>query len=894
MEINSQYNPKDTEQKWYEFWLKNRINHSEPDENKNPFTIVIPPPNITGALHMGHALNNILQDIFIRSKKMAGFNTCWIPGTDHGGIATQNVVEKMLLKKGTDRHKLGREKFLEIMWDWRNKTGDTILMQLRKLGCLCDWDRTRFTMDDVCANAVFEAFKTLYDKDLIYRGTYMVNWCPRCHTALSDIEVEYKEQAGKLWHIMYPFKDDPKNGIIVATTRPETMLGDTAVAVNPQDKRYKKLVGKTLILPIANREIPIIADNMVEKEFGTGAVKITPSHDPNDYETAKRHNLPHIIVIDKQGKMTVEAGIYEGLDRYECRKKLTAELESLGVLKKVEDYKNNVASCYRCSTAIEPLVSDQWYLKTREMADKGIKAVKDKKVTFTPENWEKPYLAWMENLYDWCISRQIWWGHRIPVWYCKMCYNEAKQDKKGIVISMTKPGECPFCGSTDLVQDEDVLDTWFSSSLWPFSTLEWPKDNNDLNYYYPTSVLATGHEILYLWVARMIMMGITLKGDIPFEKVYIHGIVRDHYGKKMSKSLGNVIDPLEIISEYGTDALRYCMTANGIMGRDLHLAKETFTAGRNFCNKLWNASRLVLTNLNKYKQETGFTPASEIKEEYLELSDKWILSITQDLIKNVTKSYEDYDFADSARTMHEFTWNTYCDWYLEIVKSRLYSEDKSAKETAYNILIYVLKIILKLLHPVIPFITEEIWQNTALICGYEHHSILEEKWPEYTDKLINNSALKSMAAVIDIVSAVRNIQGEMRIPPSKKIELLINLPKDKVIDEVSKSYILYLLKALKLEQKEKLSKPEKSAAAVVDKFEIYIPLENLIDIDKEKERLKKEVNNAEQEIERLNKKLANKNFLERAPKQEIEKAKTKHDMAESRLEKLKQNLNDIS
>jgi valyl-tRNA synthetase len=893
MEISPQYNPKTNEEKWYEFWMKNKLNHSEVDNTKKPFTIVIPPPNITGALHMGHALNNTIQDIFIRYKKMLGLNTCWIPGTDHGGIATQNVIEKQLLAKGTDKNKIGREKFLEIMWEWRNTTGDTILHQLRKLGCLCDWDRTRFTMDEVCAKAVFEAFKNLYDKGLIYRGTYMVNWCPRCHTALSDIEVEYNEQKSNLWHIKYPFKHDPSSGIIVATTRPETMLGDTAIAVNPDDERYKNLIGKTVIIPLINREIPIIADSMVEKEFGTGAVKITPSHDVNDYETAKRHNLPHIVVIDLHGKMTENADKYSGLDRYIARKQIVNDLEEQNLLVKIENHNNNVGVCYRCNTIIEPLVSDQWYLKTKDMAHLAINAVKDKHTTFTPESWEKPYLAWLENLRDWCISRQIWWGHRIPIWYCKNCHNEKNNSSNGIIVSMNKPEKCPKCNSKEFTQDTDVLDTWFSSSLWPFSTLGWPEENKDLNYYYPTSVLSTGHEILYLWVARMIMMGLYFRKQVPFKQVYLHGIVRDAKGKKMSKSLGNVIDPLDIIKEYGTDALRFSITTNSIMGRDLHLSTDSFLNGRNFCNKLWNASRLILTNLEKFKSESDFSIGADLSKLNLELSDKWILSILQKTIDDATKEYNKNDFANSSRIMYEFVWNIYCDWYLEIVKSRLYGTNIEDKKTAYSVLIHVLKNILILLHPIAPFITEEIWYNLNMICSNNHKSLLLETWPAQNKSLINLDAEKNMQIIIDIVTGVRNIRGEMNIPLSKSIELYINLSNDKFIDDLSISYLKQITKSLNVTQKQNIEKPESSAVSVIGNYEIYIPLKNLIDFSKEKQRIEKDLKNTENEIQRLNEKLENKNFVDRAPSIEVENTRNKKIDAEKRLQKLKENLKSL-
>jgi valyl-tRNA synthetase len=895
MEINSKYQPNQVESKWYKFWLDNKINHATVDNTKKPFTIVIPPPNITGSLHMGHALNNILQDIFIRFNKKNGFNTCWIPGTDHGGIATQNVVEKQLLAKNIHRHEIGREKFLELMWEWRYKTGDTILMQLKKLGCFCDWDKTRFTMDETCANAVYKAFETFFNEGLIYRANYMVNWCPRCHTALSDIEVEHEERNGHLWHIKYPFKDNPLKGIIVATTRPETMLGDTAVAVNPNDDRYKNLIGKTLILPLMNREIKIISDDMVEKKFGSGAVKITPSHDPNDYTMGTKHKLEFINVIDKNGKMTENAGKYKNLDRYEARKRIVNDLEELGFLIKTEKYKNNVSVCYRCNTVIEPLISMQWYLNTKDMAKKAIKASKDGKINFLPSTWEKPYLNWMENLHDWCISRQIWWGHRIPIWYCENCYTEGS--KNGIMVSKDKPKACPNCDNTkNFKQDEDVLDTWFSSALWPFSTLGWPEKNENLDYFYPTSVLATGHEILYLWVARMIMMGLKFMNDIPFEKVYIHGIVRDSHGKKMSKSLGNVIDPLEITGKYGTDALRFSLTSNGIMGRDLQVSEETFVMSRNFCNKLWNASRLILTNLIEYKESNSQFDIKKIDPEKLNLVDKWILSILQKTKQEVKEHYDKSDFALVARTMYEFIWNKYCDWYLEIVKTRLYSNQKEEKEAAYTVLIFVLKEILNLINPIMPFITEEINENINKILNIKNKndSLAITEFPLFDKNFIDEKSELEMQKIIDIVSGVRNIKGEMNIPPSKELELIIKYsdPSKELTDEEI-LYINKLTKSIKIAQGEKLLKPAKSAASITKDYEIYIPLENLIDLDKEKERLNKELKNIDLELNKINKKLENKNFTQKAPAQEVEKVKSKQKIALQKIQKIKENLKEL-
>ncbi|MCP4482527.1 MAG: valine--tRNA ligase [bacterium] len=882
MKIVSKYEPKSIEEKWYDFWLEQKINQGKPDASKKAYTIVIPPPNITGALHMGHALNNILQDVFIRFNKKRGFNTCWIPGTDHGGIATQNVMEKQLLQEGLTRHDIGRKAFLERMWSWRFKTGDTILMQLRKLGCLCDWDRIKFTMDDDCGDAVYESFKVLFEEGLIYRGNYLINWCPRCLTALSDIEVEHLDKNGHLWHINYPLKNNPEITITVATTRPETMLGDTAVAVNPQDERYLHLIGETLILPLTNREIPVIADDMVDMEFGTGCVKITPSHDSNDYETGKKHDLEFITVIDKQGKMTAAAGKYQSLERYKARKEIVQDLDACGYLKGIEKYKNKVSVCYRCQTVIEPLISPQWYVKTKEMAKAAIEASEEKRVEFLPATWEKPYLNWMKNLHDWCISRQIWWGHRIPIWYCDKCQTPQ--------VAKDLPSECKSCDNKEnFRQDEDVLDTWFSSALWPFSTLGWPKESKDLEYFYPTSVLATGHEILYLWVAKMIMMGLKFMGDVPFKNVYIHGIVRDSKGKKMSKSLGNVINPLDIIAKFSTDALRFTLITNGVMGRDLHIADDSFVMSRNFCNKLWNASRLILTNL---QNEEGLV-LKEVQElNNLELADKWMLSILQGIKKSVKKHYQKSDFSMVARELYEFIWSKYCDWYLELVKTRLYSKSSSKdRESVYSVLIFILSEILSMINPIIPFITEEINENIAKITGREHQSLSITNFPEYDETLVSEDLELEMQRVIDIVLGIRNIRGEMRVPPTKEIDVFIKI--EQPLSALEITYIQKLTKAANIEHSSLLKKPLRSAVNITKDAEIYVPLGGLIDLEKEKSRLQKELANFEKELAMVTMKLNNENFIKRAPKAEVDKTKKKQEVALEKIVKVKLNLADM-
>lgn len=900
VDIPTKYNPKVTEKRWYDFWLEKKYFHSEPRPEMKPYTIVIPPPNITGSLHMGHALNNILQDILIRLKRMQGYNALWLPGTDHGGIATQNVLEKELLSQGLTREKLGREKFLERMWEWRREVGDTILEQLKRLGCSCDWERTRFTMDSVCERAVLEAFVYLYGKGLIYRGEYIVNWCPRCQTALSDIEVEHEEIRGKLWYIKYPLKSS-KEGIsfvMVATTRPETMLGDTAVAVNPKDKRYKGLIGSEVILPVMDRAIPIVADGFVDSAFGSGAVKVTPAHDPDDFKIAQRHNLPSVKVINEQGKMTEASGKYQGKDRFECRKELVEELKEKGYLEKIEDYNYSIGHCYRCQTILEPLVSEQWYLKTGEMAERAIQASRKKRVRLIPDNWTKPYLNWLEELHDWCISRQIWWGHRIPVWYCQ----------KGCppVAAVEKPERCPECDNSNIIQDPDVLDTWFSSALWPFSTFGWPRTENkipgksknekvidDLDYYYPTSVLVTGYEILYLWVARMVMMGLTLMDDIPFSDVYIHGIVRDAKGRKMSKSIGNVIDPLGTVEKYGTDGLRFAMACGGVMGRDVQLSEDNFKAGRNFANKIWNASRLVLMNLEGFKLPSGRPTQNTSIRERLTLPDRWILDQYNRAIEEVNIAFEGYDISKAARLLYEFIWSKFCDWYLELAKMRLYGQEPSEREVAQFVLIYVLEGTLKLLHPIMPFITEEIWHLLNSISPADREeSIMVASWPLPRREETDGDAVEEMGLVIDVISQVRNVRSVMRIPHDKMVGVFIKPSKRKqktLLDEHI-PYIKSLAKAEEVIADTDIKKPEECATAVVGDIEIYVPLKGMIDISREVERLKKEIEKIEVELDRTNRKLKSRDFLKKAPPAVVEKVKRQKEEYEITRDKLLTNL----
>ena len=905
VEIKSKYDYRDTESKWYKFWMESGYFHSVPNKTKKPFSIIIPPPNVTGCLHMGHALNYVLQDVLTRIKRMQGYETLCLPGTDHGGIATQNVVEKELMKEGLNRHVLGRQKFVQRVWEWRLKTGDTILEQLKKLGCSFDWDRTRFTMDETCGRAVVKAFVELYRKKLIYRGEYIVNWCPRCMTALSDIEVIHEEQQSKLWYLKYPVKGPGKGEeyIIVATTRPETMLGDMAVAVNPDDERYKRLIGKKIVLPITGREIPVISDDFVDMAFGTGAVKVTPFHDPNDFEMAARHKLDGIKVIDEQGRMTEDAGKYKGFDRFECRERIVTELESMGLMDKIEDYSNSIGHCYRCNTIIEPLVSEQWFLKMGGMARMGMDVVKSGRVKFVPERWASPYMNWLENLHDWCISRQIWWGHQIPVWYCPNSSRISENKPADLcepIVSETKPEKCSKCGSCELVQDQDVLDTWFSSGLWPFSTLGWPEKTPEIEYFYPSSVLVTGHEILYLWVARMIMMGMELVKDIPYNTVYINGIVRDKHGKKMSKSFGNVIDPLDITAKYGTDALRFSLCSAGVMGRDLQITEDNFETARNFANKLWNASRFVMMNLEGYEFIPQICPLpkwTDFSEKELELSDRWILSEYEIMAKEVTGAFENYDISKAARLLYEFIWDKYCDWYVELSKPRLLDATSVKKRAiVQNVLVEILDGTLRLLHPVMPFITEEIWQNlkkTAPGRPYSDiKSIMIAGWPlpEGNDE---QESTKTMGLIIKIISAVRNVRSEMNVPPASRIIVMIKADSIKEKEIISKgiSYISTLARAEKTTISETMKRPDKSAVAVVEGAEIYVPLEGIIDIDKEKARLNNEVLKIEKLLEKVMEKLNRSSFIDNAPEDVVEKVRNQEKEYSEKKQKLLDNLN---
>ncbi|WP_420828399.1 valine--tRNA ligase [Dehalobacterium formicoaceticum] len=869
--ISTTYDPKLVEDKWYRFWEENHFFHDEVDHTKKPFSIVMPPPNVTGQLHMGHALDNTLQDILTRWRRMQGFSTLWLPGTDHAGIATQAKVEENLAKDGVSKYDLGREAFLEKVWEWKDEYHDRITKQLRLLGSSCDWERERFTMDEGCSRAVQEVFVKLYEKGLIYRGSYIINWCPKCQTTISDIEVEHREKEGKLYYINYPIKDSD-SFIPIATTRPETMLGDTAVAVNPEDERYRDLVGQTVILPLVNREIPIIADEYVDLSFGTGAVKITPAHDPNDFDMGLRHHLPQITVIDKEAKMSMEAGRYQGMDRYQCREEIVADLEEAGFLTKIEEHPHAVGECYRCDTVIEPLISPQWFVKMKPLAEPAIQAVIDGKIRFVPERFTKIYLGWLENIRDWCISRQLWWGHRIPVWYCQDCGKE--------ICGKDHPSSCPKCGSSKLEQDPDVLDTWFSSALWPFSTLGWPEKTEDLSYFYPTSVLVTGRDIIFFWVARMIFMGLEFMKEEPFKEVFIHGLVLDSLGRKMSKSLGNGIDPLGIIDQYGADTLRFMLITGNTPGNDLRFQEERLEAARNFANKIWNASRFVLMNLTDY--QPGAAAVN------LNLADKWILERYRSTSLEVTRYLEKYELGEAARTLYDFIWNEFCDWYIELAKLRLYKEIGTEKHTAQSVLTQVLGGIMQLLHPFMPFITEEIYHHLPEGEG----SVMRSSWPQGDQMVSFPEEREEMDLIMDVVRSIRNIRAEMNVPLGKKINMILLAGKKSGdILRTGQDYILGLCQGEKIEFFDlDTEKPEQAATSVVQDVQIFLPLKDLIDFDKEIARLEKETANMEKELARLNGKLNNQGFLSKAPAEVVAKEKAKADQYQSKKQALLERL----
>lgn len=868
------YDPASVEKKWYEFWEKNRYFHAEPEPGKKPFSIVIPPPNITGKLHMGHALDNTLQDILIRWHRMMGDNTLWMPGYDHAGLATQIKVEEVLKKEeGKTRFDLGREEFVKRVWAWKEEYGDRIINQLKCLGISCDWERKRFTMDEGCSRAVRETFVSLFEKGLIYKGTRITNWCVNCHTALSDIEVEHEDTPGHLWYVRYPVVGEEDTYLTIATTRPETIPGDTAVAVNPEDERYAKLIGKTLRLPILNREIPVIADSYVDTKFGTGAVKITPSHDPNDYEMGLRHNLPEIVVIGKDGVMTEEAGPFAGLERYECRKQIVARLKEEGYLVKIEEHSHAVGHCQRCHNIVEPLVSTQWFVKMQPLVKAAVDCVTDGRTQFVPERFTKNYTGWMENIHDWCISRQIWWGHRIPVWYCDDCGEMS--------ASRTDLEKCPKCGSTHIHQDEDALDTWFSSALWPFSTMGWPDNTELLKQFYPTSVLVTGYDIIFFWVARMLIMGMEFMKEIPFEKVFIHGLVRDSQGRKMSKSLGNGIDPLEVIEKYGADTLRFMLITGNTPGNDMRFYWERVEGTRNFANKIWNASRFALMNMEGYDKDAELAPYT--------LADKWILSRLQDTVKDVTGLLERFELGEAGRAIYDFIWSEVCDWYIEIAKPRLYNKEAAAERaTAQHVLATVLVSAMKLLHPYMPFITEEIYQCLP----HEAESIMISKWPVADESLIDPEAERGMNAIMDSIKAIRNMRAEVNANPGKKIPAIMLVSEDlREVVAHNDSYIKLLGGIDNLELRPlNGEKPENAMAAVVTGIEVYLPLAGLIDVEKETQRLSKELAAMEKDLQRAGSKLNNAGFLAKAPEDVIAKERAKYEELSGKIEAVKKRM----
>ena len=864
------YDPKLVESQIYDMWLENDCFKAEPDPDKKPYSIVMPPPNVTGQLHMGHALDSTLQDILTRYKRMQGYSALWLPGTDHAGIATQIKVEEELRKnEGLTRYDLGREKFLERVWAWKEKYGGRIVEQQRKLGVSCDWSRSRFTMDDGCSKAVRETFCELYDKGLIYKGSRIINWCPHCVTALSDAEVEYIDKPGHLWHIRYPLADGSGRYLTVATTRPETMLGDTGVAVNPEDERYKDIVGKTVILPLVGREIPIVADEYCEIGFGTGAVKMTPAHDPNDFEVGLRHHLETIRVLDDNGKVNENGGKYQGMDRYECRKAIVADLEAEGYLVKVEPYAHNVGTCYRCHNDVEPIISAQWFVKMQPLAKEAIRVVNDGTIKFVPERFAKTYLNWMENVHDWCISRQLWWGHQIPAWYCDECGH--------INVSREDPTKCEKCGCTKLTRDEDVLDTWFSSALWPFSTLGWPEKTQDLDYWYPTTDMVTGYDIIFFWVARMVFSGMEQMKKEPFKTVFIHGLVRDDKGRKMSKSLGNGIDPLEMAEKYGADALRFNLITGNSPGNDMRFYVEKCEAMRNFANKIWNASRYVLMNLTV--DEPGLPEASK-----LEIEDKWVLSQLNTLIREVTDNMDAYELGVASAKVYDFIWDTYCDWYIELTKARLYGEDEESKRTAQQVLVYVLDQFLRLLHPFMPFITEKIWQAIP----HKGEFLIKAEWPVWRDDLSFPTEESHMESVMAAIRALRNRRAEMNVPPSKKCTLYVVSDKGDIFRQ-GEGFLCRLAYADKVVVCENDPAGHEDMVAVVTAdAKLYMPMEQLIDFEKELARIAREKENCQKQIAMFESKLSNESFVARAPEKVVNDQREKLAKARALLAQLEE------
>jgi len=895
-ELPKSYDPKTVEQRWYDFWLEKNYFHADENMGGDSFSIVIPPPNVTGSLHIGHALNSTLQDVLVRWMRMSGRNTLWVPGMDHAGIATQNVVERQLVKEGIDRYELGREKFVEKVWEWKKEYGGRIIKQLKRMGASCDWQRERFTMDDGLSRAVREVFVTLYDEGLIYRGERLINWCPRCHTALSDIEVEHEDEKGKLYYIAYPLSHDHNIRLTVATTRPETMLGDTAVAVHPLDPRYKDLIGRTIDLPLTTRRIPIIGDSiLVDLEFGTGAVKVTPAHDFNDYEAGQRQlpNLSRIKMLDDKAEILYDLpdvlpdvlNHIAGKPAKKARGMVVELLQARGFLIKTEDHAHSLGKCYRCRSVVEPYLSPQWFVKTGPLAGPAVKVVEDGRIRFVPKGWENTYFEWMRNIKDWCISRQIWWGHRIPAWYCDDCGT--------ITVSRTDAATCINCGSGRLHQETDVLDTWFSSALWPFSTLGWPDQTRELAVYYPTSVLVTRFDIIFFWVARMIMMGLHFRREVPFRDVYIHALVRDAEGQKMSKSKGNVIDPLIMIDQYGTDAFRFTLVAFAAQGRDIKMSTERIEGYRNFANKIWNASRFVFMNL-----EDSFTPNAELVTPDSDLADRWILSRLNTVTKEVFSALADYRFNDVAAALYHFIWHEYCDWYLELSKPALFEEPGSpSRKAAQTVLAHVLETSLRLLHPIMPFITEEIWQNLPeSVKGKgskaRRESIMIAAYPTAVEKAIDPAIERDMQMVMDLIMAIRNIRGEMNIAPSVQIQAIVSVGSKDTSDHLKKAagYVKTLSRVSELRIGVAEKKPKAAATGVIKDAEVYIPLEGIIDLTQERDRLQKEIAKISKEIDTFSRKLSNKDFVDKAPKAVVEKDTAKLQEFKVKRDKLEQSL----
>ena len=870
----NKYEPSEFEENLYKEWNERGYFTPVVDKSKTPYTIVIPPPNVTGKLHMGHALVMTLQDILIRYKKLRGFNTLWIPGTDHAAIATEVKVVEKLKKEGKTKEQIGREGFLKEAWDWTHEYGGTIIKQLKSLGCACDWTRERFTLDEGLSKAVEKVFIDMYNKGAIYRGNRMINWCPTCKTSLSDAEVEFAEEPTHLWHIRY-YTKDKKEYVTVATTRPETMLGDTAVAVHPDDERYKNMIGKTVILPIVNKEIPVIADEFVEKEFGTGVVKLTPAHDFNDYEAGIRHNLEVVEVFDEKNIMLNVVPKYKGMNLSDARKAIVSDLEELGVLEKIEDYTHNVGKCYRCHNTVEPRISMQWFMKMDELAKPAIEVVKSGKIRFVPERFERTYFHWMENIKDWCISRQIWWGHRIPAYYCKDCGE--------ITVSEKAPNKCQKCGSSNIYQDPDTLDTWFSSALWPFSTMGWPEETEDFKYFYPTNTLVTAYDIIFFWVARMIFSGLEHTKQIPFDTVFMHGLVRDAQGRKMSKSLGNGIDPMDIINKYGADSLRFSLVQNMTLGNDVKYSEDKAASTKNFANKIWNASKFVLANIDE--------SLKDCKEENLRIEDKWILNKLDKLVVEVTNHIEKYEIGIAATKIYDFVWSEFCDWYIEIVKPRLYSENAQSKKEVMYTLNYVLKTSLKLLHPFMPFITEKVYRELIV----DKDSIMLEAWPEIKENFKYNEEEENIEVLKNIIVNIRNIRANMNVVPSKKTKIIFVTTKYKKLLEQSNEFLKKLGFADSIEIREdKKDIPSNAISIVQEGVEVFIPFEELVDIEKELERLNGEKEKLEKEVERATKMLANKGFVEKAPKEKIQEEEEKLKKYKEMLETVEKRINELN